>query len=30
MKKLILKRGKSCEDCVFFDALGAGEDVNHK
>ena len=25
-KKLILKRGKSCEDCVFFDALGEGKE----
>ena len=30
MKKLILKRGKSCEECVFFDALGKGEECkNH-
>ena len=25
-KKLILKRGESCEDCVFFDELGKGEE----
>ena len=25
-KKLILKKGKSCEDCVFFDELGDGKE----
>ena len=25
-KKLILKRGKSCEDCVFFNELGDGKE----
>lgn len=25
-KRLILKRGESCEDCVFFDELGNGKE----
>lgn len=30
-KKLILKRRKSCEDCVFFDEFGDGNECKkHK